>query len=82
MAVAFSVDLVVLGGIFLLRRHRPDLHRPFRVPFFPWLPAVTVMLYALVLGTIVWTQPGFGVGAATMLGILWLAGWVTLRTSE
>ena len=28
MAVAFSVELLVLGGIFLLRRRRPDLERP------------------------------------------------------
>jgi len=76
------VDLVVLGGIFLLRRRQPDLHRPLRVPLFPWLPAVTVLLYALVLVTIVWTQPGLGVGAAIMLGTLWLVGRVTLRTFE
>jgi APA family basic amino acid/polyamine antiporter len=82
MAVAFSVDLVVLAGIFVLRRRRPGLHRPLRVPLFPWLPGVTVILYFLVLATIVWTQPGLGLGAAIMLGTLWLAGWITLRISE
>jgi APA family basic amino acid/polyamine antiporter len=82
MAVAFAVDLVVLAGIFVLRRRRPDLPRPLLVPFFPWLPGVTVLLYALVLATIVITQPALGVGAATMIGGLWLAGWGTLRTSK
>ena len=81
MAVAFAVDLVVLAGIFVLRRRRPDLQRPLLVPFFPWLPGVTVLLYFLVFATIVFTQPGLGVGAAAMIGSLWLAGWITLRTS-
>jgi APA family basic amino acid/polyamine antiporter len=82
MAVAFAVDLVVLAGIFVLRRRRPDLPRPLRVPFFPWLPGVTVVLYFLVFATIVTTQPALGLGAAVMIGCLWLAGWGTLRTSK
>jgi APA family basic amino acid/polyamine antiporter len=80
MAVAFAVDLTVLSGIFVLRRKRPDLHRPLRVPFYPWLPALTVLLYFLVFVTIVGTQPSLGLGAAAMLAGLGLAGWLTLRT--
>jgi APA family basic amino acid/polyamine antiporter len=82
MAVAFAVDLVVLGGIFLLRRRHPDLHRPVLVPFYPWLPGLTVLLYLLVFITIVWTQPALGLGAGVMIGILSLAGWLTLRTRK
>jgi amino acid transporter len=82
MAVAFAVDLVVLAGVFVLRRRRPDLPRPLLVPFFPWLPGVTVVLYFLVFATIVTTQPALGLGAAVMIGGLWLAGWGTLRTSK
>jgi APA family basic amino acid/polyamine antiporter len=82
MAVAFAVDLVVLAGIFVLRHRRPDLPRPLLVPFFPWLPGVTVVLYFLVFATIVTTQPALGLGAAVMIGVLWLAGWGTLRTSK
>jgi APA family basic amino acid/polyamine antiporter len=78
MAVAFAVDLFVLGGIFLLRRNRPDLERPLLVPLYPWLPGVTVFLYLLVLTTIVWTQPSLGLGAGIMMGVLWIAGWLTL----
>ena len=82
MAVAFAVDLVVLGGIFVLRHRRPNLHRPLRVPFYPWLPGLTVLLYFLVFATIVTTQPGLGIGAAAMLGGLGLAGWFTQRASK
>lgn len=81
MTVAFAVDLVVLGGLFRLRRLRPDLKRPLEVPLYPWLPAATLVLYLLVLVSIVWTQPGLGLGAGIMLGSLWVAGWAVMNRS-
>jgi len=81
MAVAFPVDLLVLSGVFMLRRRQPDLHRPLLVPFYPLLPAVTVLLYFLVFLTIIFTQPGLGIGAAAMIGGLCVGGWITLRVS-
>jgi len=82
MGVAFAVDLVVLAGVFVLRHRRPDLHRPVLVPFFPLLPAVTILLYFLVFASIVATQPGLGIGAAAMIGGLWAVGWITSRASK
>jgi APA family basic amino acid/polyamine antiporter len=35
----FAFFLVSIG-IILLRRTRPELHRPFRVPLVPWLPII------------------------------------------
>ncbi len=81
MTVAITVDLVVLSGIFRLRRLRPDLERPLEVPLYPWLPAATLLLYFLVLAIVVWTQPVLALGAATMLGALWVAGWFVVRSS-
>lgn len=77
MAVAFAVDSVVLAGVIRLRKARPDLTRPVQVPLYPFLPAVTVALYLLVLGTIVVTQPLLGAGAGLMLLGLIIAGWFT-----
>jgi APA family basic amino acid/polyamine antiporter len=82
MTVAITVDLIVLGGIFRLRRLRPELARPLRVPLYPWLPAVAVFLQFIVLAVIVSTQPMLALGAAAMLGTLWLAGWVVVRRSK
>ena len=31
---------LVSVGIIVLRKSRPDLHRPFKVPLVPWLPAI------------------------------------------
>jgi APA family basic amino acid/polyamine antiporter len=78
MAVAFAVDLVILAGIFRLRKSQPELHRPVRVPLYPVLPAVTVILYFLILATIVGTQPVLGAGAGLMLAGLIVAGWFTV----
>jgi APA family basic amino acid/polyamine antiporter len=39
--LAFAI--VSLGVIFL-RYQKPDLERPFRTPFVPWLPALSVLV--------------------------------------
>jgi len=41
---------LAVAGVIVVRKRRPDLERPFRVPGYPWLPA----LFALAaLGIIV-----------------------------
>ena len=45
-AVAFY--LVTAIGLFALRRKRPDIPRPVRTPGYPWLPAIYVVLTALI----------------------------------
>lgn len=43
--------VIVSIGIIVLRRTRPDLPRPFRVPFVPILPAASaVVSLTLMLG--------------------------------
>jgi APA family basic amino acid/polyamine antiporter len=64
MTVAITVDLVVLSGIFRLRRLQPRLARPLKVPLYPWLPAATLLLYFLVLAVVVWTQPALARGGS------------------
>jgi hypothetical protein len=44
------------------------------VPLYPWLPAITIALYLLVLAIIVYTQPVLALGGAAMLGSLVVAG--------
>ena len=40
--------MVTAIGLFALRGKRPDLPRPVRAPGYPWLPAVYVVLTALI----------------------------------
>ena len=82
MLVAISVDLMVLSAFFRLRRTRPDLERPLRVPGGVWTAGLTIGLYVVILGVIVGTQPWLAVGAAVILGGLLVAGVATARYSK
>lgn len=82
MLVAISVDLVVLSAFFRLRRTRPELERPLRVPGGVWTAGVTIALYVVILAIIVGTQPWLAVGAAVILGGLAVAGVVTARFAD
>ncbi|GEA83150.1 amino acid permease [Cellulomonas gelida] len=65
-----SAFVLVSVGVIVLRRTRPDLPRSFRVPWVPWLPAVSaaVCLYLMLnlpvetwLRFLVWLVIGFGI---------------------
>jgi APA family basic amino acid/polyamine antiporter len=57
------------GSVFVYRTRRPDAVRPYRVPGYPWTPAIFVLAaMALVANTVV-SQP---VRAAIGLGIVFL----------
>jgi APA family basic amino acid/polyamine antiporter len=45
------------GSVLLLRRRAPDRTRPFRVPGFPIVPIVFVVLAILLLVNTIWTTP-------------------------
>jgi APA family basic amino acid/polyamine antiporter len=36
--------VIVCGGVLVLRHTRPELHRPFKTPLFPFLPVAGVLL--------------------------------------
>jgi amino acid transporter len=78
MLVAITVDTMVLSGVMRLRRTRPDLERPFRVPGYPFVPVLTLVLYVLLLVIIVATQPSLAIGAGAMLAVLTVAGMFTV----
>jgi APA family basic amino acid/polyamine antiporter len=41
--------LIVSAGVIVLRYTRPDLARPFRVPLFPFIPALGILLCAYLM---------------------------------
>jgi len=62
--------VLVCGGVIVLRRLRPELHRPFRVPFMPVIPILAMaaclgLMAFLPLVTwirfVVWTTVGIAV---------------------
>ena len=47
--------VIVAAGILFLRRSRPDLHRPFRTPFVPWVPLGSIAVNILLMASLPWT---------------------------
>ncbi len=54
-ALLFYVLTVV--GLFVLRRTRPDAERPYKVWGYPWVPALYVILCALVMLDLLIVKP-------------------------
>ena len=46
--------IIVSIGIIFLRRTRPDLPRPFTVPFVPWLPAFSAIVSLVLMASLPW----------------------------
>jgi APA family basic amino acid/polyamine antiporter len=58
--IMFAVMLfyiLTVGGIFILRRTQPQLHRPYKVIFYPVLPIVYIVLAAAVCVFMLWVNP-------------------------
>jgi basic amino acid/polyamine antiporter, APA family len=48
-AAAFGIVCI---SVLYLRKTEPGLHRPFRVPFYPFLPILGIVLCAFIIGLI------------------------------
>jgi ethanolamine permease len=46
---ALTLYILSMISVFTLRRQEPNLERPFRVPAYPWLPAVALVIAGLAL---------------------------------
>lgn len=51
--------VLTVCGLFVLRRKRPDLERPYRAFGYPMLPAIYVILASLVMFDLLWVKPKF-----------------------
>ncbi|TGD81883.1 ethanolamine permease [Hymenobacter wooponensis] len=73
--VMYGISLV---SLFVLRRKEPELERPFTAPFYPYFPAVALLLTAVSLGAIVYYNWQltvlFCAGLAVALGLYRLLG--------
>ncbi len=81
MWIVLAVDGLVILGLFRLRRAHPEWPRPFRVPFYPALPALILVVYAALLVGVTISYPGLSAVAATVLGVLGLVGWLRVRSA-
>jgi APA family basic amino acid/polyamine antiporter len=62
--------MIVCLGVLILRYRRPDLHRPFKTPFFPVVPVLGVICCGGVMAflnpltfiiALIWLVIGLGI---------------------
>lgn len=61
---------IVCIGVLILRYKQPSLHRPFKVPFFPWIPilgALTCLVQMALLPGVTWIQLCIWVGVGFII---------------
>ena len=51
--------VLTVAGLFVLRRKRPDLERPYKAFGYPVLPAVYILMAGLVMVDLLWVKPAF-----------------------
>jgi APA family basic amino acid/polyamine antiporter len=74
--VLVSVSAVTVSAVFVLRRRKPDLPRPYRVWGYPWLPALYVLGSVGIFVNALWERPvecllGVGLCAAGVPAYWW-----------
>ena len=63
-SVGLSIfSMLAMSSIFILRRTRPDLPRPFRTPGYPYTPAIYLGLTGLLTVAAFWQRPGVSCAA-------------------
>jgi APA family basic amino acid/polyamine antiporter len=62
--------VLVSGGVVVLRRVAPDLHRPFRCPGVPWIPVLAIVFCAYMMASL----PGL----TWLRFLLWLAAGILI----
>ena len=56
------------GAVIVLRKKRPDLDRPYKTPFYPWIPAIFVLFSIfLTINTILEAPRDAAIGTAIIL---------------
>jgi APA family basic amino acid/polyamine antiporter len=62
--------VIVCAAVILLRKRRPDLERPFRTPFVPFVPLLGILVFLLLMASlpldtwirlVVWLLLGFAI---------------------
>lgn len=66
---AVVMYIISLLALFALRKNDPGMHRPFRVPCYPWFPFIALVLSFVCLTAIVYFNPVLS---------LWFFGGLTI----
>jgi ethanolamine permease len=67
---AVVMYMISMISLFILRRKEPEMERPFHAPFYPWFPAIALMLSLVAIAAIVYHYPD--------LSLIFFAGMVVV----
>ncbi|MCC6279895.1 MAG: amino acid permease [Saprospiraceae bacterium] len=70
--VMFAVMLfyiLTVAGIFILRKKRPEVERPYKAFGYPYLPALYIILAGLFTINLLFTKPQFTVPGLVIVGL-------------
>ncbi len=51
--------VLTVAGLFVLRKKRPDMERPYKAFGYPVLPAIYILMASLVMLDLLWVKPRF-----------------------
>lgn len=72
---AVVMYIVSMVSLFVLRQKEPNLERPFKTPFYPYFPAIALVLSSVCLVSIIYYNPILSViffGAMTVLILIFV----------
>jgi ethanolamine permease len=80
---ALTLYIVSLAALFKLRKTEPNLERPYKTPFYPVVPGVSLVLSVFCLGAMTWYNKKLAVIYAVLvaLGYVWYGVTVQFRRS-
>ncbi|MGH7022499.1 MAG: APC family permease [Caulobacteraceae bacterium] len=65
---SIGIGLVICLAAIRLRYAEPDLHRPWKMPLFPWIGIFALLAQVALIAVVVWDDPASG--ALSALGLL------------
>ncbi len=69
MFAEFIFYILTITGLFVLRRQRPEMARPYKVLAYPWLPALYIAAAIFFDVVVLWVFPGYS-GSGLLLVLL------------
>jgi APA family basic amino acid/polyamine antiporter len=80
VAVTMTLLIAVNAAAIRLRRVEPELHRPFRIPFFPLPPLVAIVVSLMLLAALIFEDPLHSVAGLGFVAVTGMIYW-SIRTS-
>jgi APA family basic amino acid/polyamine antiporter len=51
--------ILTIGAIFILRRKKPEIHRPYKTPGYPYLPIIYIIIMMIILWILIIDNPQY-----------------------